>query len=100
MADTTWKQNERAIARRLGGTRTGPSGRSGPDVVTGWLAVEVKARKRLPMWLKSALQQARTGCPPTRLPLVVLHEVGARHDGDLVVMSLQDFEAWFGDGDG
>ena len=97
MPNAGWKTAERTIARRLGGKRTGPSGRAGPDVTSSWLAVEVKTRRRLPAWLLDALQQARAGCSETRLPLVILHQVGSRHDDDLVLLSLGDFESWFGD---
>jgi hypothetical protein len=96
MGDTAWKASERILASRLGGRRTGPSGRAGPDVVADWLQVEVKTRRTLPAWLLRALQQARVGCPEYRLPIVILHQVGERHDGDLVVMTLRDFEDWFG----
>ena len=94
MTDRPWKQTERAIARRLGGRRTGPTGRPGPDVTTDWLSVEVKTRKRLPNWLSSALEQARHG-PAGRLPIVILHQSGRQHSGDLVLMTLQDFRDWF-----
>jgi hypothetical protein len=96
MADKAWKRTEREVARRLGGQRVGPSGRSGPDVVSDWLQAEVKTRHRLPAWLKAALQQAQTGCPEYRLPLVVLHESGQHHAGDIVCLRLADFTAWFG----
>jgi hypothetical protein len=96
MSDKLWKASERVLAKRLGGRRTGPSGRAGPDVVADWLQVEVKTRKRLPIWLGDALRQARVGCPEYRLPIAILHQVGQRHDGDLVVMALSDFEVWFG----
>ena len=96
MADKTWKHTERAIAARLGGKRLGATGRAGADVVNDWLAVEVKHRKRLPAWLRDALDQARTGAGE-RLPVVVLHEAGQRHADDLVVLRLADFEDWFGD---
>jgi hypothetical protein len=95
MADKVWKQTERAIARRLNGKRQGAVGRKGPDVLTCWLAVEVKHRKRLPAWLRDALDQARTGAGE-RLPVVVLHEAGQRHADDLVILRMADFEDWFG----
>jgi len=94
MTDKTWKQVERAIAVRLNGRRQGAVGRRGPDVLSDWLAVEVKHRRRLPQWLKTALTQARTGAGE-RLPIVVLHEAGLRHADDLVLMRLADFELWF-----
>jgi hypothetical protein len=91
MTDKTWKQTERAIARRLNATRQGAVGRTGADVVNDWLAVEVKHRRRLPQWLKDALTQARAGACD-RLPIVVLHEAGQRHSDDLVVLRLADFQ--------
>ena len=96
MTDKTWKQVERAIAVRLNGRRQGAVGRRGPDVLSDWLAVEVKHRRRLPQWLKTALTQARCGAGE-RLPIVVLHEAGQRHADDLVVLRLGDFQDWFGE---
>ena len=96
MADKLWKATERSIARRLGGQRTGPTGHTGPDVLTPWACIEVKTRRRLPTWLKEAVHQAVAGAWGDRLPLVVLHEKGQRHDGDLVVLRLRDFEDWYG----
>jgi len=97
MTDKTWKQVERAIARRLNGRRQGATGRRGPDVVNDWLVAEVKHRRRLPQWLKNALAQARCGAGEQRLPLVILHESGQRHSDDLVVLRLGDFQDWFGE---
>lgn len=91
-----WKNVERVIARRLGGERVGNRGSASPDVVSSWLAVEVKHRKALPAWLKDAIAQAKATAGD-KLPLVVLHESGRWHDGDLVLLRLRDFEAWFGD---
>ena len=65
-------------------------------MLSGWLAVEVKHRKRLPAWLKDALTQARTGAGE-RLALAILHESGQRHADDLVVLRLGDFQDWFGE---
>ena len=92
----TWKENERAIARRLGGKRVGATGQRTPDVITEWLAVELKTRRKLPRWLISAVEQVKSACPDSKLRIVLLHEVGKRHTNDLVVMSLKDFEDWFG----
>ncbi len=96
MPDKTWKATERAVAARLGGVRTGHTGRNSPDVVSDWLCVEVKCRKRLPDWLLDAVAQARANTWGDRLPLVVLHQTGTRHDQDLVVLTLRDFEDWWG----
>ena len=92
MTDKLWKQTERAIAKRLGGERVGPRGKSTADVLTSRLAIEVKTRRRLPAWLLDAMAQAEAAADG-RLPILVLHQVGQRHDGDLVVLRLADFEA-------
>jgi hypothetical protein len=92
----SWKQTERAIAKRLNGKRIGATGKATADVVSDWLSIEVKHRKRLPEWLKTALDQARAGAGE-RLPVVVLHEAGQRHADDLVVLRLADFQDWFGE---
>lgn len=92
---STWKQTERVIAKRLNGRRLGATGQATADVVSDWLSVEVKHRRRLPDWLKDALDQARHGAGE-RLPIVILHESGQRHSNDLVLMRLGDFEDWFG----
>ncbi|HCE18529.1 MAG TPA: hypothetical protein DEQ80_11780 [Anaerolinea thermolimosa] len=93
---TTWKQTERQIARRLGGKRLGATGQATADVVSDWLSVEVKHRRKLPEWLKDAITQAKAGAGE-RLAIVVLHQAGSRHADDLVLMRLADFEEWFGE---
>jgi hypothetical protein len=97
MGDRLWKATERAIAKRLQGQRVGNTGQATPDVETSWACVEVKERQRLPAWLKEAVHQAVAGAWGDRLPLVVLHQAGQRHDGDLVIMRLRDFQDWFGE---
>ena len=37
------------------------------------------------------MAQAERNAPAGRLPVVILHQVGARHDKDLVVLALADF---------
>jgi len=100
MADKTWKAVERCLAKRLGGQRVGATGHSTADVLTDWLAVEVKTRKVLPGWLLSAVEQAVGAAGEEQLPIVILHQVGGYHSDDLVVMLLRDFEQWFGTGKG
>jgi hypothetical protein len=95
----TWKNVERAIAEKLGGQRMSNHalGLRTPDVESPWLSVEVKHRKALPLWIKEAMTQAETNGDEAKLPLVVLHEKGRRHDNDLVVLRLGDFVDWFGE---
>lgn len=90
----TFKGVERALAKRLNGQRTGHTG--GADVVTDWLCVEVKSRATLPQWVRDAIGQAKRNAEIEQLPVAILHQTGQRHDGDLVVMTLADFENWFG----
>jgi len=94
----TWKATERAIAKYLGGERVSKFGLGSdvPDVETEWCSAEVKHRKALPSWLKGAMAQAVANASADMLPLVVLHEHGKRHDDDLVMLRLEDFQEWFG----
>lgn len=89
-----WKAHERRTAAALGGVRLGATGAANPDVVTDWLAVECKHRARLPAWLVSALAKVRGQARAEQLGIVVLHQSGARDA--LVVLSLKDFQDWFG----
>ena len=94
-----WKNVERAIARRLGGERMSNHalGLQMPDVETTAYSVEVKHRKALPAWLESAMRQAEANATPGKLAIVVLHESGRRHENNLVVVRMRDFEEWFGE---
>ncbi len=70
-----------------------------PDVETTAFSVEVKHRKALPAWLEAAMAQAETNATPGKLAIVVLHESGRRHENDLVLVRMRDFEEWFGEAD-
>lgn len=86
------KRTERAIAKQLNGTRRGIMG--GHDVDAGPFAIEVKDRVRFIG--SSFMDQAVRNCPNGKRPLVVVHETGKRHDGDLVMIRLKDWIDWFG----
>jgi hypothetical protein len=99
MSERSWKRCEREIATILGGRRVPVTGRARgdvPDIRHRWLSIEVKSRKYLPAWLKDAIAQARAAATEHQLPVAILHEQGARHGSDLVVMRLSDFTDWFG----
>jgi len=75
-----WKRQEREIADSLGGVRLPNSGRGQPDVNAGDLAVHVKTRATLPVWLVAALDQAARDAAAVgseAVPVVVLSTVGA-----------------------
>jgi hypothetical protein len=99
MTARRWKNTERKIAAILGGRRVPVSGRGrgdAPDIAHPWLALEVKDRATLPLWLLDALDQAEASATPDQLPVAVLHRAGDRHDQALVVLRLSDFVDWFG----
>ncbi len=97
MTTSTWKHAEREIAKRLGGERTGPTGKATPDVIKSWLLVEIKHRKNLPAWLLGALEQVEQHATDAQLSIAVLHAERMRYDDSLVVLRLGDFVDWFGD---
>jgi hypothetical protein len=93
MADKTWKAFERRVAKIIGGVRHPITGREGPDVTSQWLSVECKHRKKLPSWMRIALDGVRAQTPKEKLGIVVIHEKG-RQDS-YVLLSLSDFKEWF-----
>lgn len=95
MANSAWKAVERKIARRLAGRRVGCTGAATADVLTEHFSVEVKTRRRLPALLRKGMAQAMANAASLTVPLLVLHEVGRKHDDDLVIMRLEDFEEWY-----
>lgn len=100
MSEKSWKRAERCIAAKLGGERVPITGRARgdvPDVQAGWCTVEVKTRRRLPLWLTEAVSQAEASAGDDQLPIVVLHEHGARYSDAVVCMRLADFVSWYGD---
>jgi hypothetical protein len=86
------KNTEQAIAGRLGGKRVGIFG--GEDIDAGPFSVEVKDRAAFVG--AGFMAQAVRNCPAGKTPLVVVHVTGARHDGDLVMMRLADWQDWYG----
>lgn len=96
---STWKHTERRVAQIIGGQRTSKTGLGSqtPDVESGSYSVEVKHRANVPAWLSGALEQSQRNATPGKLPLVVIHEAGARHDDDMVLLRLSDFVEWFGE---
>lgn len=94
MASGAWKRHERRTAAALGGRRLGPTGAANPDVDAGWIQAECKHRAHLPSWIGQALKKIRDQAGPNRLGVVVAHEQGGRDSW--VILSLRDFQDWFG----
>jgi hypothetical protein len=88
---STWQRHERHVAAAVGGARTGNTGNAGADVVTDRYSIECKSWRRLPAKVTAALRQAEVTAVGGRVAVAVLHEVGSRHDADLVVLRWRDF---------
>ena len=58
------KRNEIALAKRLGAKRLGTLGRE--DLSLGMFSIECKERKRLPVFLTKAYEQAKRNTPMGR----------------------------------
>jgi hypothetical protein len=100
MSDKAWKRTERAVAAAIGGRRVPVTGRQrgdAPDVDHPWISPEIKHRKILPAWILDAMDQAKAAARENQLPVAILHASGKRHSSDLVVLTLGDFQDWFGD---
>jgi len=94
-----WKRVQRIHRRRLGvkPIDVGQQSREGGvDGESDWLAVESKERKRPIKWLLQGLNEAVGYVAGNKLPLPVVHFAGMRHDGDLVITRLKEFEEWLG----
>lgn len=85
------KDTERALAQRLGGKRVGIL--QGEDIEHPTFSIECKEREKLPVFLTKAYQQAVNNCPEWKIPIVVLHQLSNKHDDDLVIIKLREFEA-------
>jgi len=85
------KTYENFIAKRLDLEHTGYVGYEGPDVEGPHLVIDTKYRDSLPLWIKEPLEKL-IGQAEGRLAVVIWHEKYARHDEDIVVMTLEDFE--------
>lgn len=88
----TWQRHEQRVAEALG-TQRKQSGEPGADVVTALWSIECKSWRRLPARVVAALQQAERSATRGKTAAAVLHQVGDRHDADLVVLRWRDFAA-------
>ena len=89
---STWQRHERRIAGKLGAQRAGV-GQAGADIVTEEWSIEAKSWRTLPARVVAALGQAERSATADQVAAAVIHQVGARHEKDLVIMRWADFEA-------
>jgi len=100
VAEKLWKLTERMVAKFFGGKRVPITGRirgSAPDIQHDWLSLEVKHRQDgVPKWLADAMNQAEaSNLLGTKLPMVVIHGKGERHEDNLCVIRASDFKDWY-----
>ncbi len=99
----TWKQAERRAAALVSGRRVPVSGRTEAqvDIVHDSLSLEHKNWSSLPKRVVAALGQAEAAEVYQRRlgndkpAVLIIHEVGQRHDQSLVVMRMTTFKALF-----
>ena len=89
---STWQRHERRIAAALDTQRAGV-GQAGADIVTEEWSIEAKSWRTLPARVVAALGKAERSATGDQVAAAVIHQVGARHEKDLVVMRWADFEA-------
>lgn len=98
MTDSSWKREEREVAREMGFERNPNTGFGHPDIDAGPFAVEVKKRKELPGWFKEAHEQARRNAGSST-PLVVFSEIRQGVKAKRYVsMEWEEWMEWFGPG--
>ena len=91
---TAWKDNERMIAKYIGGERVPVSGRARgdqPDIKHPWMSIEVKLRMRIPSWIKNGIDQAEKSKVGHQMPVLIIREKGQRVDDALICVRLKDF---------
>jgi len=84
---------QQKMAKRLGGKSVGTI--EGQDIEHPYLSIECKKRKSFVG--QSFMDQAVRNCPEGKTPVVIVHVTGQRHESDLVMMRLKDWEDWYGE---
>ena len=93
-----WKDAEKAVAKYLGGTRVSRGANfseSKEDVEHPLFSIEVKERKKVSKFLIEILDQADKYNNGKQISIGVLHQLGKRHDNDIVLIRLSDFAQWY-----
>ena len=91
---TAWKDNERMIAKYIGGERVPITGRQrgdAPDIKHNSLSVEVKLRQRIPAWIKNGIDQAEKSAIGHQMPVLIIREKFQKIDDAIICMTLKEF---------
>lgn len=83
------KRTEKSIAKLLDGKRIGILGKDDIQTYDGRFSIEVKDRKKCVV--TGFMEQAKRNCGE-KIPLVVLHITGSRHDEDIVMMRMENWK--------
>jgi hypothetical protein len=81
------------MAKRIGGKNVGTI--EGQDVSHPIFSGEIKNRKKFVG--NTFMAQAVRNCPEGKVPIVIVHETGQRHNNNLVMIRLKDWEDLYGD---
>jgi hypothetical protein len=93
------RKYQRRIAKRFGGKSVGTI--EGQDIEHPVFSMECKKMKTFPSWFigknKNGKEtglwaQTLRNCPEGKIPLALLHMTGQKHEEDIVLMRLGDFE--------
>lgn len=93
MHTNTWKQAEREIASRMGGTRIPINGRKGPDCDVPYFALEVKHGHQIPKRVQEWMDQAEVAAgvnDDPRPPAIAMHPHGADYGETIIAFRLKD----------
>ena len=91
------KEDERLVAKALGGQRHPADSGAAEDVAHDWLTVQVKGGKTtITRKQADALDRIRAGASPTKLPCVVLIDRSGPRLRKAILFDLDDFAAWNG----
>ena len=90
------KENERAIAKLMGGKRVGILGNE--DVEHEVFSIECKSLMRFAG--VKIMEQCERNAPEGNLPISIVHIKNKSHKEDIVMLRFSDFQDWFGGGGG
>lgn len=82
------RRTENKIADKMGAVRQGLYGQE--DAAHPIFSIEVKDRKKFTG--KSFMDQAIANAPTGKVPIVIVHVTGDRHDNDLVMIRMKDWQ--------
>ncbi len=95
------KEDERRVARLLGGERHKADTGGPEDVSHPWLSIQVKGGKRvMTAEVRAGVESARVAAVgTTKLPICAVVDRSGTRLRDYIVIDTEDFITWFGTGE-